>query len=556
MTRFLWPLSVLIICLPVAILATGVPLPFLHRPPGLPRPLPVPSGDQELAWFHTTTSGHTWERFVAGMSRAQLLVPGLRVDDSAAFVDETTATPEVILSIEGHPGRLRVRWYKLTNEANAARWVEALAERDPAPLAVIGGGSSDRAVDLARAMDARQIWHGDRPLLLITTATADEVVIDPDDDRVTPPAAPTRNLMDVYRGRTFRFCFTNRQMADAVLDFIWNTPGLRPEMFSSLVPAAVGSGLIIWSEGTLPAKQKPQVYNIYWQDDPFSVDLHDQFKVLLSRKFGPPGADPMHAADGPHAQFSTWSIPSSIGGFVRPNQAEALVAESILQEFRELPPQRSLLVLPTITQPARRLLRTLAESTPQLGQRLVAVTGDGIPVNDLYRDGDLRWPVHAIPVPLVLFTHNDPVGWDDPDRIPPPPTGYELRPPTSTEDVLHFAELIRVVTEACYSSPDLHGLVTPGDGLLARADHLSDRLHGRCPPFFDADGNRLGGTGEYVVALWPQVEDGNAGPRTLPQAMMEVWRRADDGRWEHVKTIEIDQRRTRAATPIRGGRRG
>src|SRR5579885_1115766 len=181
MTRLLWPLSVLIICLPVAILASGVQLPFFNRPPGLPRPLPVPSGDQELAWLHTTTNGPTWERFVSGVVRAQMLVPGLRVDDSAAFVDQTTGVPEVVVSMDGRAGKLRIRWYKLTGEATADHWVRALADRDPPPLALIGGGSSDRAVDLARALDRRQAWRGDRPVLLITTATADEVRADAED---------------------------------------------------------------------------------------------------------------------------------------------------------------------------------------------------------------------------------------------------------------------------------------------------------------------------------------------------------------------------------------
>src|SRR5262245_3556432 len=51
------------------------------------RPLPVPAGDQEIAWLHTTTNYPTWERFVAGALRARQDVPGLRVDDSRAFLD-------------------------------------------------------------------------------------------------------------------------------------------------------------------------------------------------------------------------------------------------------------------------------------------------------------------------------------------------------------------------------------------------------------------------------------------------------------------------------------
>jgi hypothetical protein len=545
MTRLLWPLSVLLVCLPVAILATGVPLPFLHRPPGLPRPVPVPSGDQELAWFHTTTSGTNWERFVAGVARAQLLVPGLRVDDSAAFADQTTATPEVVLSMDGRPGRVRIRWYKLTNDATAARWVQALAERDTPPLAMIGGGSTDRAVDLARAMESQQTWHGDRPLLFITTATADEVPAEADD---AGPA--TRNLIDVYPGRSFRFCFTNQQMAEAVLDFVWETPGLRPQTFAALAPASVASGLVTGVGEKSFLAEKPHVFNVFWRDDPYSIDLHGQFSQAVLHKLAPPGADPMHAPDGPQAHIATWSVPISIGGYIRPNPGEAEVAASMLEQFRKLPPQRSLLVLPTVTDPGRRLLRALAASAPQLGQRLVVVTGDGIPVNAIYRDGDLEWPVQALPVPLVLFSHNDPVGWDDPGTTPP--VGYELRPPTATDDVLHFAEMIRHIAEGCYPPADVLPAVAHADGLLTRADDLAARLRARRPAFFDPAGNRLGGTGETVVALWPHTEDGTSGA----QATLEVWRRTDDRRWEMVRTVEVDQRRTRAAAAPAGGRRG
>jgi hypothetical protein len=227
--------------------------------------------------------------------------------------------------------------------------VQALAERDPPPLALIGGGSSDRAVDLARAADAQQTWRGDRPLLLITTATADEVPAEAGD---AGPAS--RNLIDVYRGRSFRFCFTNRQMADAVLDFVWETPGLRPEAFAALAPAAVASGLAACAGEKSIAVEKPHVFSVFWRDDPYSTDLHEQFSLAVHRKLLPPGADPAHAPDGPQARIATWSVPYSVGGFARPNQSEAEVAASILEQFRRLPPQRSLLVLPTVTKPGRR----------------------------------------------------------------------------------------------------------------------------------------------------------------------------------------------------------
>jgi hypothetical protein len=541
MTRLLWPLTVLIICLPVAILATGVPLPFLDRPTGAARPLPVPDGDQELAWLHTTTNGTTWERFVSGVVRAQMLVPGLQVDDSAAFVEHSTGVPEVVLSVDGRAGKLRVRWYKITGEATIGHWVRALAGRDRPPLAIVGGGSSDRAMDVARALSRQQDWNGDRPLLLITTATADEVLTESEDPTLHPDQLPpSQQLIDVYDDRSFRFCFTNRQMADAVLDFVWDTPGLRPGPFAALAPLAVCSGAA--AANPRPAAP-PHVLSVYWQDDPYSVDLHEQFKQSLARK----------QADA--ARFSSWSVQYSVGGFSRPNQYEARVAESMLQEFRRLPPQRSLLVLPTLTQPARRLLRTLAESAPQIGRRLVAVTGDGIPVNAIYRDGDFAWPVHALPVPLVLFTHGNPVAWDTPGERPAPPPGYELRPPNSTEDVVLFAEMTRVMAEACFPPASAGPVATEG-GLVARANDLAARLRGRSPAFFDTNGNRLGGSGEYVVVVWPHVEEGNAGPQARPLATMEVWRRGVGRRWEFVRAVPIDQRHQRAATPAAGGPRG
>src|SRR5262245_54230184 len=127
MTRFRWPLLVFAICLAVGLLAIGVPLPFIDKPVVAAKPRPVPSGDQELAWLHTTTNGSTWERFVVGVVQAQKLVPGLVVDDSAAFADRSTAIPEVVLSMPGRPGKLRIRWYKLSNETTTEHWVKALA---------------------------------------------------------------------------------------------------------------------------------------------------------------------------------------------------------------------------------------------------------------------------------------------------------------------------------------------------------------------------------------------------------------------------------------------
>src|SRR5262249_38325003 len=177
---------------------------------------------QEIVWFHTSTAASTWERFVTGVQR----IPGFVIDDSRAFPDSTTAVPEVVLSKPGSGGRLHIRWYKLTSEAGSRQWGDAVATRAPPPLAVIGGGPTDRAVDLARALQDRTDWRGQQPLLLITTATANEVYLD--DEPAAVGLRSPHNLMSLYPDRSFRFCFTNEQMAAAVVVFVCANPVRAP----------------------------------------------------------------------------------------------------------------------------------------------------------------------------------------------------------------------------------------------------------------------------------------------------------------------------------------
>ena len=167
---------------PVLIVVFGIAVAFAVREryrsqPATPSPLPA--GDYEVAWIHTTTSPQTWERLVAAMYQIRREYPGVVIDDSRAFPDQTATVPEVVLSAPGRPDKLRIRWYKLSGEVGNREWVSALAGRDPPPIAFMGGASSDRAIELAQALDDQKVWRGARPLLFITTATANSVV-DPD----------------------------------------------------------------------------------------------------------------------------------------------------------------------------------------------------------------------------------------------------------------------------------------------------------------------------------------------------------------------------------------
>src|SRR5436190_1329205 len=83
----------------------------------------------------------------------------------------------VLLVLLAEGGRLVFRWYKLTSDWKARDWVEALLKRRPPPLAIIGGSSSDAARELAWQLrrQGAGLPETERPLLLLTTATADRV---------------------------------------------------------------------------------------------------------------------------------------------------------------------------------------------------------------------------------------------------------------------------------------------------------------------------------------------------------------------------------------------
>jgi hypothetical protein len=458
------------LCLPIVLLVAQVWKPWAGGPQAVP--LAVPTGDQEVAWIHTTTNAATWERFVTGVVRSAADVPGLTVDDSRAFLESTTAVPELVLSRAGHEGKLHIRWYKLQSEVSTADWVKALAARTPAPVAVIGGGSTDRAIQLAEAMSQQAEWKGDRPPLLITTATAD---FDMTDDSGGVP------LVDLYDDRTFRFCFTNRQMAEAVVRFVFDGPeaSLRP-----------------------PPNARVPVVTVSWGDDRYSVDLRDQFTAALTRRF---------AAPGRLAVLDHSTIPFSVGGYLSPNPRERDVAEFVADRLRSVPDERVILVLPSTTQPARRLLKAIVETEPRAAGKLVVVTGDGLPLNTVLRDAEFSWPTAALPVPLVFFAHNNPVAWDKSAATAPP--GYAFRPPNGTEEEMHFGELAKVLAEACF--PANHSTATRGDELVARLRARTD--------FFDPNGERNANAGEHVLVVMP-------GRRPT----LTVWRQGANGGWQVV----------------------
>ena len=478
---------------------------------------PVPAGDQEVVWLNPATSGVGWERFVAAVRRLQADRPELGLEvaaDANPFPSQTAEVPELAVAVKGAKGRLWFRWYKLTGDLGPAQWVERLARRDPPPLAIIGGGSSDRARELARELSSRLDRFASPPLLLITQATLGQ------------------DLMQLYPGRTFRFCYPNRQMAEAVTDFIWSQADLRPD--------------------GLP------IYCTRWTDDPYSEDLFEEFRAILEPEgpFGqrlqkaqltkmlgrqwawlggwagaggvPPGLDleGLRGADARQDTFWSLRIPYSVGSYFRPNHWEEEAASYLVDRLDAQPgQQRPLLVLPATPQPARRFLRALVRMGSGEDRRFVVATGDGIDFNTIYRDRNFAWSIQDLPMTLVLFCHRNPV---DPEAFRPAPPGDTTPPdpngPTSTgtQDLLLYQDIVETLVKTAY---------TP-EGLRAAGDSLARALGeiGR----FDPDGDLRGGPGEFVVCLRPVRQ----GDRVLPRARLQVWNRTTDPssvrRWQAV----------------------
>lgn len=477
---------------------------------GRPRVAPVPAGCREVAWMYPATNSAAWERFVTAAStavariranRPDLEALNLEVDARGAFPSETTGIPELAVRT-ANGERLLFRWCKLTSSSKADQWIDALTHNRPAPLAVIGGSSSESAMELARALN-REGKDGREDMLLVLTFATSEA------------------LSDACPGRTFRFCFTNEQMARAVSEFVRSRPKLRPD--------------------------PERVFFAYWQDDPYSVDLTERLCEELLREadartavrawawqagFAAVGGFPLDLG-GLCRQETCYPqgerIPSGVGGFNQPNRWEAESAARLIDRLGAAGEGRVPLVLPAASaQAARRFLRSLVRAAPGQARRFVVLTGDVISFNTVYRDRTAAWPVQDLPFDLVLFSHRNPISDSDGFTPETPLTtgqdGAALNT-TGTDELLLAVDIVEGLVQAAL----------PNGALVSTSEQLRQQLkmavwepNGRDGRvgfgdegvrFFRSNGDRRYGTGEHVVWLAPRVD----GQRLLPRADIEVW---------------------------------
>jgi hypothetical protein len=266
------------------------------------------------------------------------------------------------------------------------------------------------------------------------------------------------------------------------------------------------------------------LHTLSWDDDSYSLDLAARFRRVFPQVFGRGRSDENRVA-------------YSAGDYFQPNPREAIAVNLFLlsgggaETERRAEDERRLLALPTSTQRAQRLLRTLVRRDPLQARNLVVVTGDSIGFNSIYRDRNVAWNILDVPVPLVLFAHRNPI--NEAVGFRPGADGNAGADSTATDDLLLHRDVLEALILAAY----------PDRRLVADADALRDRLRaamwwrGRVEmpgfegtptdlgiPLFDADGDRSARTGEHVVWLNP-----SAGGAPLSDPVITVWRQAPAG---------------------------
>ena len=334
--------------------------------------------------------------------------------------------------------------------------------------------------------------------MFITTATANNLP--------NANSPDFHQLLSIYEGHTFRLCFTNQQMAAAICDFVTTHPELHAIESIRTIPAIIGgSGAL--TALTLQQERGPsKVMQFIWEDDPYSNDLSEQFRHAIGKREWP-------------LSKGVWQheVPYSVGSYSFANQSEAEGVEEALKDLYPIGWNRSVLVLPCDVQPARRVLRAFTGCSPLIGKDMIAVTGDAVSLNNIYRDQEAGWNIWDIPVPLILFAHQNPAAWDE-----------DLEPPTATDEVLLYYDLVGMLMRSLY----------PSEGMLLDADGLAERLRNPIPPnrpYFREDGDRLDDSGAHVILLQPHFR----GRREVaPEAAISIYRR-ESGSWVLVKELTL-----------------
>lgn len=460
-------------------------------------PESVPAGSHEIAWLAPSNSSVAWQRFIEAVLYFSSSNCGqdLSIDWQDAFPSNPKSIPAIKFTWKSRA--LLWRWYRTEDDYEIAG---KLISRKPQPIAIIGGASTEAAKKLAHAISKSGSSNQlDKPVLLLTTASANYLSSN------NGKPNERKKLMDLNKGLTFRFGFSNHQMVALIFDFLKQQS--------------------TWS-GPLPAP-----WIMRWADDPYATDLEEAIESAWKTI---PDNEKL-----PKEFPQIISIQSSVGGLQRPNSDELLAASSFASRaIVNSNAEGNWLALCGQLFPSRRLLKTLAQITDSRLQGFTVIAGDTIGFNTIYRDWEELWPVKDLPFSVVFFCHQNPVSSEF--GFKPSPTADEKNLASGTDDLLLNRDLIQTLTEAWRNIGEADNSATLA-GVIRDIKYLPDGprlgpIEAKFCSLFDIDGNRNSGSGEHIVTL---------SPTRLPRDMrkggqVEVWSTkglSDSTRFSRIKQL-------------------
>jgi hypothetical protein len=267
---------------------------------------------------------------------------GVALCRSRGLLGEVVEDPETITFRTPEHGReVRLSWFEGGGVVTTRDRVNRLIDRPIAPMAFVGSNNTVLTAGLAEALHEAVDHRGGSglrpdPVLLVPWATT---------VRVDRPGAASLPLLDLYPGRTFRFCPNNRQEA---------------ELVSRVVSGQEGQpvGAVLMVDG----------------NDPYSRDLAEGFERAIGL-VAPEAKVVIRRLD--------LSSPGLVGSDDRPGPAELEEADRIWRFVGEGPGEGPVwAVLPLQGSPTRRMIRALVDRSGPIGprvlDRLQVLCGDGI----------------------------------------------------------------------------------------------------------------------------------------------------------------------------------
>lgn len=334
------------------------------------------SNDLEVAVFYPSTNVSAWPNFVRAVH--------LAAEERRLAVQEDGWRRAVTVATSPMP--IRFQWRPAIGSYEMQRSARDACRQAKPPIAVVGANNTALTEALGRQIreSSRPDWI---PLLLMTTATADE-------------------LIDVVPERTFRFGFSNLRQATAVVQRL-------QDLYASDA----------WDARSSDAPVIAVVLQVL--DNPFSVDLAGDFESVLKQRLDARVAPPppqFSSGDG----ADRWSLKTAAGGRDQPTEEEARLAAAIADVFLSHPQSRPVLVLPIGGDLFRRILAALSQAldrdprTAAWGdpaRTLAILSGDSLDYFDFAEGQRGRVSAAAAPGTVLFFAHSNPL---DPSLGPEP----------------------------------------------------------------------------------------------------------------------------------------